>query len=619
MSENAQKEEKTLEEKPKSSFSLDEIANFAARAPISSASMYLSDLDPEEDDEDDEDFAGENQESALEFSSQDQHLSVQADSEAELQGGLQGNSQANGQADSQGAQLEQASPRQVSSSLSQNAEPEMAQAGSSESSNFANAGLANAGANLANADLANAGVAGADFAEVDFATQVPGSLSVSEEDVFNQVPLEAQADFSAMQGSDSRRGEEFVPGAMVGGAYYGGENGLEIPVAEQEVARPFDYQVYRHFYQPDVENSLSPPINFSQNEEEYQAKRTIVSARGNFEESEYPLTRFEVELYYDYPDLTPDPEDESFCKNSLAWAKLVHHLKFDCYFMDTETTGMTKEAGKQPSEGHRIITLGMVPMLNDHLNIQDVASMVDEVFNPEGVEIEYEAYKVHGFKNKDLVDAPVFKSFAERFVRMVMGKVLIIHNAPFDLSFLNMELKRAGYPFEVEDICLVIDSLVLARSIYHGRASLDALSERFEVNIERELHGALLDSIILADVYTRMLNSLQEEWYIDPNKGFRSPIIWNFEDKDTPPLDPELVRQINALEVTLSEEELERHEKFCADFNITDSYNLKSKAKMIEMQKALEAAKAAEEEESDELEDVESYQQETQELEAQAQ
>ncbi|RIY33857.1 hypothetical protein CJP74_00730 [Psittacicella melopsittaci] len=425
-------------------------------------------------------------------------------------------------------------------------------------------------------------------------------------------PEEAAIDYSAEEAVYTQGNkDEFTPGMPVGGNDYSHEEGFVAPEQQQEeVVLPFDYEIYTRYYQPDPEKSKTPIVNFSRNEEEYLAKRRIVESKmPGLADSEFPLTRYEVELYYDHPQLIPDPSDPAFAKNSLGWVKKIHAQRADCFFMDTETTGMTREAGKRPSDNHRIITLGMVPMFNDSLNLNDLESMVDEVFNPEEVEIDFEAYKVHGFKNKDLVGAPLFSSFAERFVRLVMGKVLIIHNAPFDLDFVDMELKRAGYNFVVEDICLVIDSLVLARSLYQGRASLDALSERFEVNIARELHGALLDSMILAEVYTRMLNSLQEEWYDDKNKNFRSPIIWHFDDKDTPELDPELIKQAMQIEVQLTPEEIQRHEAFCQEFNIQYDFSLESQLKMLEQQEEL----------AEQEEDSEEYEEETQELNEQEQ
>ncbi|RIY34722.1 exonuclease domain-containing protein [Psittacicella gerlachiana] len=540
-----------------SSFSISEIEDLEARKRLSSANLYASDLDPDDDEEDDED------ELTRVATPTSQVLSNQSSS-------------------SQTPSIQNPSSQTPSNQDSTKSQAQEVPATSTQS---------NQEVQVFEQDI-----------------QVPPVFDPAENELVPPATFEQE-----FQQSLQGRGEFFDPGAMIGGQNYGGEAGFTAPQEQGEPeSLPFDYSIYQRYYDPQQGNTKNPPVTFSQNEEEYLAKRAIVEnwRQNKFEESEFPLTRFEVELYYQYPELTPEPTQVSFQKHSLAWVKVIHEHKFDCYFMDTETTGMTREAGKQPSEGHRIITLGMVPMLNDKLDINDTASMVDEVFNPEEVEIEHEAYKVHGFKNKDLVDAPIFTSFAERFIRLVIGKVLIIHNAPFDLSFVNMELKRAGYNFEVEDICLVIDSLVLARSLYQGRASLDALSERFEVQIARELHGALLDSMILAEAYTRMLNSLQEEWFIDRNKGFRSPIIWNFEDEDTPPLEPELLALAQGLEVTLTEEELQRHEQFCEEFNIQNTYSLMSQARLLKLQQEQEALAEQEEEQEAEAE----YEEEEQEL-----
>lgn len=426
----------------------------------------------------------------------------------------------------------------------------------------------------------------------------------------------AQAFSSEPVPSYNPRGEEFNPGAAQSGMAAYGDASVESSEGVGQV--PFNYSVYDIYQELDHSQSQTPFIKFSRSEEEFQAKLAIVNRDGRFnEENEYPLTRFEVELYYQFPELTPETgEEQTFTKHSLEWVKAVHSKKFDVFFMDTETTGMSKEPGTKPSDNHKIITLGMVPFINSRLELNDTSKMIDWVFNPGDVKIEHEAYKVHGFRNKDLVNAPYFNQFSDYFVRLIMGKVLIIHNAPFDLSFVNEELRQAGYPFEVEDICLVIDSLVLARSLYQGRASLDALSERFGVSIQRNLHGALLDSMILADVYIRLLQSLHEEWFEDANKGFRTPIMMKVDDDKVPPHSAELLAAVNSIRVQPTEEELQRHEAFCEEFNITTHFDLISHAKQIALQKIREAELAVELEASEGEES--NYEEETVELDAQS-
>jgi DNA polymerase-3 subunit epsilon len=118
--------------------------------------------------------------------------------------------------------------------------------------------------------------------------------------------------------------------------------------------------------------------------------------------------------------------------------------------------------------------------------------------------IDEEASKVHGIMNEDLEDKPAFDEVAEEFLEFVDGSTLVIHNAAFDIGFLNNELKLASskYP-KLEDICEIEDSLALAKDKFPGqRNSLDALANRFDIsNYDRTFHGALLDANILADVY----------------------------------------------------------------------------------------------------------------------
>lgn len=163
--------------------------------------------------------------------------------------------------------------------------------------------------------------------------------------------------------------------------------------------------------------------------------------------------------------------------------------------LDTETTGL------EPSQGHRIIEIGCVELINRR--------MTDNRFhiylNPDR-EIDQGAIEVHGITNEFLADKPRFHEVADDFMNFVRGSQLVIHNAPFDVGFLNHELKLMEYKEGLNDVCSVLDSLVLARKMHPGQKnSLDALCKRYEVsNAHRELHGALLDAEILADVYLAM-------------------------------------------------------------------------------------------------------------------
>lgn len=164
--------------------------------------------------------------------------------------------------------------------------------------------------------------------------------------------------------------------------------------------------------------------------------------------------------------------------------------------LDTETTGIN------PKDGHRIIEIGCVEMIDRRLT----GNNFHEYLQPDR-EIEAEAIEVHGITNEFLADKPRFAEVAKALIEYLQGAELIIHNAPFDIGFLDHELKmlQASYR-QMTDYCSVIDTLVMARRMFPGqRASLDALCKRYDINnAHRTLHGALLDSEILADVYLAM-------------------------------------------------------------------------------------------------------------------
>ena len=164
--------------------------------------------------------------------------------------------------------------------------------------------------------------------------------------------------------------------------------------------------------------------------------------------------------------------------------------------LDTETTGL------EVKQGHRVIEIGAV-LLNDRKKSED---HFHSYLNPSRL-IDEEASKVHGITNQDLEDKPSFDEIAEEFINFIEGATLVIHNAPFDLGFLNNELQLAAtsYP-KIEEICEVEDSLTIARDKFPGqRNSLDALATRYDVSgYDRTFHGALLDANILADVYMQL-------------------------------------------------------------------------------------------------------------------
>jgi len=164
--------------------------------------------------------------------------------------------------------------------------------------------------------------------------------------------------------------------------------------------------------------------------------------------------------------------------------------------LDTETTGL------EPSQGHRIIEIGCVEINNR----RPTNNRFHQYINPQR-EIDAGAMEVHGITNEFLDDKPLFKDIASDFLAFVDGAELIIHNAPFDVGFINHELKRLGSSVtRIEDACSILDTLSMARQMHPGQKNnLDALCKRYEIdNSSRTLHGALLDAEILADVYLSM-------------------------------------------------------------------------------------------------------------------
>ena len=174
--------------------------------------------------------------------------------------------------------------------------------------------------------------------------------------------------------------------------------------------------------------------------------------------------------------------------------------------LDTETTGLEVE------RGHRILEIGAVEIIDR----KATGNHFHEYINPQRA-IDAGALEVHGLTEEFLADKPVFQEISEKFLNFVGGAELVIHNAPFDISFLNNELshceegdlgnwKKSGGELILEDICGVLDSLAMARDLHPGQKnSLDALCRRYEVdNSGRTLHGALLDAEILAEVFLLM-------------------------------------------------------------------------------------------------------------------
>lgn len=193
--------------------------------------------------------------------------------------------------------------------------------------------------------------------------------------------------------------------------------------------------------------------------------------------------------------------------------------------LDTETTGL------ETSQGHRIIEIGCVELFNRRLT----GRHYHQYIKPER-EIDAGAQAVHGISNAMLADKPVFARIADEFLNFIGDAELVIHNAAFDIGFINYELNllRPGFG-SITDRCHVVDTLLMARAKHPGQKNnLDALCKRYGVdNSQRELHGALLDAEILADVYLLMTggqtalslggNQSKEEGGDDQNQIRRLP------------------------------------------------------------------------------------------------
>jgi DNA polymerase-3 subunit epsilon len=163
--------------------------------------------------------------------------------------------------------------------------------------------------------------------------------------------------------------------------------------------------------------------------------------------------------------------------------------------LDTETTGLEVE------QQHRVIEIGCVELLNRRLT----GRTYHRYLNPER-DIDQGAQQVHGLTREKLAREPTFLQVHPEFLEFIRDAELIIHNAPFDIAFLNAELARIELAHRVDDLCRVLDTLALARQMHPGqRNNLDALCKRYSVdNSRRDYHGALLDARILAEVYLAM-------------------------------------------------------------------------------------------------------------------
>ncbi len=215
--------------------------------------------------------------------------------------------------------------------------------------------------------------------------------------------------------------------------------------------------------------------------------------------------------------------------------------------LDTETTGL------EPEQGHRVIEIGCVEVFKR----RKTGRTFHRYIRPDR-EVDRGALQVHGITNEFLAQQPRFEEIAEELLEFIGGAELVIHNAAFDVAFLNAELARLpGARRQVADICSILDTLPMARQMHPGqRNSLDALCKRYGVdNSRRELHGALLDAQILLDVYLAMT-------------GGQTALILGEEPQERASVTVEqalAVRPLGELRVILaSADELAAHERLLA-------------------------------------------------------
>jgi DNA polymerase-3 subunit epsilon len=217
--------------------------------------------------------------------------------------------------------------------------------------------------------------------------------------------------------------------------------------------------------------------------------------------------------------------------------------------LDTETTGL------EPRQGHRIIEIGALELIDRQLTGRQFHVFI----NPER-EIELGALEVHGITEDFLRDKPRFAEISDDFMTFINGAELVIHNAAFDVAFINHEMRRLSDDVGVlENYCGVVDSLEIARTKHPGQKnSLDALCKRYSVdNSQRELHGALLDAEILADVFL-LLTGGQVDLALgerDVGEDSDSPGSFRRLADNRPPL----------LVIKADEDEIRRHEEKLKD------------------------------------------------------
>lgn len=212
--------------------------------------------------------------------------------------------------------------------------------------------------------------------------------------------------------------------------------------------------------------------------------------------------------------------------------------------LDTETTGLN------PISGDRIVEIGALEMVNQVLTGKEFHTYL----NPER-DMPEAAYKVHGLSSKFLEDKPLFSEITDDFLNFIDGGKLVIHNAPFDVKFLNHELSMVNKP--LINLSDVVDTLVIARKKFPGlRVSLDALCKRFKIdNSSRTSHGAIIDSELLAEVYVELLGGRQSKFLMTEESNKDKKIIQN-----------QMSSEGNKLVIKPTKEEKSKHIEFIKNF-----------------------------------------------------
>ena len=209
---------------------------------------------------------------------------------------------------------------------------------------------------------------------------------------------------------------------------------------------------------------------------------------------------------------------------------------------DTETTGLDYKSGD------RVIEIGLVEILGREKS----KKIFQTYLNPEGKEISEGARAITNISDSDLVDAPKFSEVVDDFIDFIKDAEVVIHNAEFDVGFINNELKIIGHTIkDIRDICTVFDTLIHARKVFPGQKnSLDALSNRLDViGYDRQFHGALLDAQILADVYLNLTGGQVKLELSSANKEVENNLSADTDIK------------FNVKKFTAQEEDLSNHQK----------------------------------------------------------